>query len=144
MNESSHSKPTVFTSRGFSLASLALLITVVATLLASVDAELWKKQYEWLSVQRPLAPLAWFWIFISVHPALLMFSAGVFLGGLIGLVHWFADGFRRRTLLIAPASGALAGCIGMMILVAPAPIWRSLVCVVVLLMTTNLLRLGAE
>jgi hypothetical protein len=144
MNNSSNRKSTVFTSGGFSLASLALLITVVATMLASADVELWKKQYVWLSDQRPLMPLAWMWIFIGVQPALLLFGGAVLFGGLIGLVHWFLDGFRRRTLLVAPLSGALAGCIGMLILVAPGPFWRSLSAIVVLLMTANLLRLGAE
>jgi len=144
MNNSSNERSMVFTSGGFSLASLALLITVVATMLASADADLWQKQYAWLSVQSPLMPLAWFWIFVTVRPALLLFGGAVILGALVGLVHWFLDDFRWRTLLIAPLSGALAGCIGMLILVAPGPFWRSLACIVVLLMTTNLLRIGAE
>lgn len=144
MTDSPQQKSSVFTSGGFSLASLALLIAVVATMLASADAELWQKQYRWLTESRPLAPLASMWIFVTVRPATLLFAGGVFLGGLIGLVHWFLDGFRWRTLLIAPLSGALAGCIGILILVAPGPFWRTLVSIVVLLMMTNLLRLTAE
>ena len=144
MKNSTNRESTVFTSGGFSLASLALLIAVVATMLASADAELWKKQYAWLSVQQPVAPLAWIWIFVSVPPAILLFGGGAIFGALVGLVHWCLDGFRRRTLLVAPLSGVVAGCIGMLILVAPGPFWRLLVALVVLLMATNLLRLGAE
>lgn len=144
MDETPQSGSTIFSGSGFSLASLALLITVIATMFGSADAELWQKQYTWLTEARPLAPLSWLWIFVTVRPIVLLFGGGILLGGLIGLVHWFVDGFRWRTLLIAPLSGAAAGCIGMLILVAPGPIWRSLVCIVVLLMTTNLLRLGTE
>ena len=144
MPDPANDNSTVFRSRGFSLASLAMLITVVAVMLASADAELWKKQYDWLATQGPVAPLSWFWIFITVQPAVLLFGGGLILGALVGLVHWWADGFRWRTLVFATLGGALTGCIGILILVAPGPIWRSLACIVVLMMTINLLRLTAE
>ena len=131
MEDAPRKKSTPVTHRGFSLASLATLTTVVATLLASTDPQRWQAHYAWLTDQGPWA-------------VLLFFGGAAVVGLLIGLVHWVVNGFRWRTLLIATTSGALAACIAALILVAPGPFWRSLVCIVVLIMTTNLLRLGAE
>jgi hypothetical protein len=131
MSATPNQQSTVITQGGFSLAALGTLITVVATLLASADAERWQHQYAWL-----VSHGSW------TLPAL--FGGAALVGGLIGLVHLLVDGFRWRTLLAAPLSGALAGCIGVLILVAPGPLWRSLASIVVLLVATNLLRLGAE
>jgi hypothetical protein len=65
-------------------------------------------------------------------------------GGLIGLAHVFFSPAAGRARWIAPFAGILAGQLGVLILVAPGPMWRTLFAITVLLGTTILLRLGAE
>jgi hypothetical protein len=115
----------------FPLASLALLITVFAAALACTDVDRWRQQYTWLSQD-------WPWRLVA-----LLGGVGLF-GGVIGVFHMFFSAARGRARWIAPLAGILAGQVGVLILVAPGPIWRTLFAIAVLLGTTIVLRLGAE
>jgi hypothetical protein len=115
----------------FPLASLALLMTAFAASLACTDVARWSQQYQWLSQN-------WPW-----RLAALLGGVGLF-GGLIGLGHVFFAAARGRARWIAPLAGVLAGQVGVLILVAPGPMWRTLFAISVLLGTTIALRLGAE
>jgi hypothetical protein len=115
----------------FPLASLALLVTVFAAALACTDLGRWNRQYAWLSEH-------WPWRLVA-----LLGGVGLF-GGLIGIAHLFLAGVKGRARWIAPIAGVLAGEVGVLILVAPGPIWRTLFAISVMLGTTILLRLGAE
>jgi hypothetical protein len=126
------SQPTEHRARGsFPLASLALLVTVFAAALACTDLGRWEQQYAWLSTN-------WPWRLVA-----LLGGVGLF-GGLIGVAHLFFSGVRGRSRWIAPIAGVLAGEVGVLILVAPGPLWRTLFAISVLLGTAILLRLGAE
>ena len=116
---------------GFSLASLGMLVTVVAAAFACLDLERWQKQYALLSQD-------WPWRLVA-----LLGAAGLF-GGLIGVLHLFFLASSGRARWIAPPAGILAGVIGALLVVAPGPIWRTLFAISVLLLTTVLLRAGAE
>jgi hypothetical protein len=119
-------------SRGsFPLASLALLVTVLAAALACTDLDRLQQQYEWLKVW-------WPW-----RVVLLLGAAGVF-GGIIGVAQLFLSGARGRARWVAPLAGVLAGQVGVLILLAPGPLWRTLFAIGVLLTATVLFRLGAE
>jgi hypothetical protein len=119
------------TRSSFPLASLALLITVFAAALACTDVDRWRQQYAWLSQ-------GWPWRLVA-----LLGGVGLF-GGLVGVVHMSVSAARGRARWIAPLAGVLAGQVGVLILVAPGPIWRTLFAIAVLLGTTIVLRLGAE
>jgi hypothetical protein len=119
------------TRGSFPLTSLALLITVFAAALACTDLSRWDQQYAWLSEN-------WPWRLVAVFGGVGLF------GGLIGVAHLFFAGVKGRARWIAPIAGVLAGEVGVLILVAPGPIWRTLFAISVLLCTTILLRLGAE
>jgi hypothetical protein len=114
----------------FPFASLALLITVIASLLVCVDIERWRVQYAWMT-DKPWRALA------------IIGGAALF-GGLIGATFMFFSNLSWRARLLAPIAGILAAEIGVLILVAPGPIWRSIFAVGVLLCTAILFRLGAE
>jgi hypothetical protein len=115
----------------FPLASLGLLVTVFAAALACTDLHRWEQQYAWLSQD-------WPWRLVA-----LFGGVGLF-GGLIGLAHLFFSTTVGRARWIAPFAGILAGQLGVLILIAPGPLWRTLFAIAVLLGTTILLRLGAE
>ncbi len=115
----------------FPLASLALLVTVLAAALACTDLNRLQQQYEWLKVW-------WPWRLV-----LLLGSAGVF-GGIIGIAQLFLSGARGRARWVAPLAGVLAGQVGVLILLAPGPLWRTLFAIGVLLTATVVFRLGAE
>ena len=115
----------------FPLASLALLVTVLATALACSDFERLRAQYEWLSISWPRRLVA------------VLGGAGLF-GGLIGVAQMFLSGARGRARCVAPIAGVLAGQVGVLILLAPGPLWRTLFAIGVLLAATILFRLGAE
>jgi hypothetical protein len=119
------------TESSFPFASLALLVTVLAAALACTDFDRLRAQYEWLSVSWPLRLVA------------VLGSAGLF-GGLIGVAQIFLSGARGRARWVAPLAGLLAGQVGVLILLAPGPLWRTLFAVGVLLAATILFRLGAE
>jgi hypothetical protein len=119
-------------SRGsFPLASLGLLVTVFAAALACTDLDRWEQQYVWLSQD-------WPWRLVA-----LLGGVGLF-GGVIGLAHLFFSAATGRARWIAPFAGVLAGQVGVLILIAPGPMWRTLFAITVLLATAILLRLGAE
>jgi hypothetical protein len=115
----------------FPLASLALLITVFAAALACTDLTRWNQQYAWLSQD-------WPWRLVA-----LLGGVGLF-GGVIGVFHIFMSAAKGRARWIAPLAGVLAGQVGVLILVAPGPIWRTLFVIAVMLATTIVFRLGAE
>jgi hypothetical protein len=115
----------------FPLASLALLITGFAALLACADVQRWREQYAWLSED-------WPWRLVA------LFGGAAIFGGLVGAGFMFKSKMRWRARLLAPVAGILAGEIGALILVAPGPIWRTIFAVVVLLGTAVVFRLGAE
>jgi hypothetical protein len=119
------------TESSFPFASLALLVTVLAAALACTDFDRLRAQYVWLSVSWPQRLVA------------VLGSAGLF-GGLIGVAQIFLSGARGRARWIAPLAGVLAGQVGVLILLAPGPLWRTLFAVGVLLAATILFRLGAE
>ena len=113
------------------MASLTLLVTVVAVLLVSLDLDQCYAQVARLLERDP-------WFLAG------LFGAAAIVGGLVGIARLFIDGFSWRRLLLAPLSGCLAGMVGVLILVSPGPFWRTVLAVGLLLVTTNLLRLGAE
>ena len=118
-------------SGGFPLASLALLVTMFAIALACADLDRWNEQYEYLTRGGPTLLV------------ILFGAAGIF-GALIGLVHPLLHGFTVRSLLIAPASGFLAGWIGAFLLAASGPIWRTIFAIGVLLLSAAILRLNSD
>ncbi len=73
----------------------------------------------------------------------LLGVAGVF-GGLIGVGQLFFSGARGKARWVAPLAGVLAGWVGLLILLAPGPMWRTLFAIGVLLGATIIFRLGAE
>jgi hypothetical protein len=110
---------------------LALLMTAFAAALACTDLERWNQQYKWLSQD-------WPWRLVG-----LLGGVGLF-GGVIGVGHAALSTARVQVRWIAPLAGILAGQVGALILVAPGPMWRTLLAIGVLLGTTIALRLGAE
>jgi hypothetical protein len=115
----------------FPFAALALLVTVFASLLVCADIDRWNQQYGWLSQQ-------WPWRMVAVFGGAAMF------GGTIGLVYMFVSRASWRVRIMAPFAGILAGEMGILLLVAPGPIWRTIFAVSILVGTAILFRLGAE
>ena len=116
---------------GFPLASLALLVTVLACLLASADVDQWRKQYAWF-VENGL------WKLVAIFGA-----AGVF-GGIVGVIYMFSGSAGWRTRRLAPFTGVLAGAMGLLILLAPGEMWRTILSVSILLTAAVLLRLDVD
>jgi hypothetical protein len=116
---------------GFPLASIALLTTVLAGLLACVDVERLHHQLAWLHAGGP-------W-----RIALFVGGAAVF-GAIIAITILFATGFRWRLFFIATLVGIVAGQLGLLLLMAPAPIWRAIFAVGVLVISAVVFRAGAE
>jgi hypothetical protein len=116
---------------GFPLASLVLLVTVLASLLACADVDRWREQYSWLADD-------WPWRLVA------LFGGAGLMGGLIGCAYLFVGGVSWRTRLLAPIAGIVAAQIGVLILVAPGSIWTTIFAVGVLLACTVIVRLGAE
>ncbi len=119
------------TAAGFPIASLALLITTCACLLASADIKRWHEQARELSANGS-------WLFV-----ILIGTAGL-IGGIIGLISLFFSRSKSRLRLLLPGAGMLAGEIGLFILMAPGPIWRTIFVVGILLGAAILLRLDAD
>jgi hypothetical protein len=115
----------------FPFAALALLVTVFASLLACADVERWREQYIWLSED-------WPWRLVA------LFGGAAIFGGIVGGLFMFSPNLSRRARMLAPIAGILAGEIGVLILAAPGPIWRTVFAVLVLLSTAIVFRLGAE
>jgi hypothetical protein len=115
----------------FPFAALALLITVFAALLVCADVERWRQEYAWLTRNSP-------W------PLVALFGGASLFGGLIGAGYMFVSRASWRARLMAPLAGILAGEIGVLLLVAPGPIWRTIFAVSILVGTAILFRLGAE
>lgn len=118
-------------SSGFPLASLALLMTAFACLLACVDIDRWHKQYDAMYAADP-------WRLVLVFG-----GAGIF-GGIIGLFFALLRRSSWKTAFFAPFVGIVAGEIGVSILLAPGAVWRTIIAVTVLLVTVILLRLDAD
>lgn len=119
------------TRGGFSLAAMAMLVTTFMALFAASDIPRLRQQYAELTGND-------YWQFIG------LFVGAAIVGAAIGVLHLFVHGFSWRMLWFAPLSGALAAEVGMLILIAPGPLWRSLLAAGLLIGTTNLLRLGAD
>jgi len=115
----------------FPIASLALLITVFACLLASTDIQRWEEQYKWLSED-------WPWRIVG------LFGSAAIFGALIGAGFMFTSKGRWSARLLAPVAGMLAAQIAVLLLVAPGPMWRTIIAIVVLISTATLFRIGAE
>ncbi len=115
----------------FPLASLALLVTALASALACIDLARWHEQSAWLAA-------GWPW-----RPVLLFGGAGL-VGAMFGLPYLFDSRLSWRSRLVAPAAGVLAGAVGLLVLMAPGPIWRTILVVGVLLAMVTVFRLGAE
>ena len=131
MNISAEEPPLQRPKAGFPLASLALLVTVLACLLASADIDRWHKQYAWFAENGP-------WRLVAIFGA-----AGVF-GGFVGFVYMFGGHVGWRARKTAPLTGILAGATGVLILLAPGAMWRTILAVSILLTTVVLLRLDAD
>jgi hypothetical protein len=116
---------------GFPIASLALLITTCACLLASADIKRLHEQYLVLS-----AGGSWWFI--------VLVAAAALIGGLIGVISIFFSRTSWRVRLLAPLAGMLAGEVGLLILLAPGPIWRTIFAVSILLGAAIVLRLDAD
>jgi hypothetical protein len=115
----------------FPFAALALLVTVCASLLVCADAERWRQQYGWLSED-------WPWRLLAV------FGGAALFGAIVGIGFMFASRASWRVRFMAPIAGILAGQIGILLLIAPGPIWRTIFAVSILVGTAVLFRLGAE
>ena len=115
----------------FPLASLALLITCFAALLACTDLDRWREQYTWLSQN-------WPWRMVA------LFGGAAIFGAIIGIAFMFTSKVRWRTRMLAPVAAIFAAEIGTLILVAPGPLWRTIFAVMVLVITAILFRLDAE
>jgi hypothetical protein len=131
MQESNATPSNVRIRGGFSLASLALFVTACAVFLTAIDVERCRRQ------------LGQMWVNDS-GMVVTMFVAAAIVGGVVGLARLLVSGFSWRMLVFAPLTGGLVGAAAVLILIAPGPLWRSLVAVGLLLATTNFLRLGAE
>jgi hypothetical protein len=129
-NSDASNSPTRVTG-GFSLATLALLVTVCAVILTSVD------------IHRCQEQLSKFWETDQGFVVVVFALAGL-VGGLIGFFRVIIDDFTWPMLFAAMVGGTLAGLAAVLILVAPGPLWRSLLAIGLLLATTNILRLGSE
>jgi hypothetical protein len=116
---------------GFPIASLALVITTCACLLASADIKRWHELYRALS-----ADGSWWFVILA--------SAAGLVGGLIGLISLTFSCTNWRVRLLAPVAGILAGETGLFILLAPGPVWRTVFAVIILLGASVLCRLGAD
>lgn len=115
----------------FPIASLALLTTAFACLLVSADTDRWREQYAWLSEEWPWRMLA-------------LFGGAAILGALVGAGYMFTSKTSWRARLMAPVAGILAAHIGALLLVAPGPIWRTILGVAVLISTATVIRIDAE
>jgi hypothetical protein len=115
----------------YSLASLALMVTVLAMVLASVNFGQCLQQITKLFQERPLV-LA------------ILFASSAIIGAVVGFTHLLFHGFSWRALLVSLVSGALAGGLGAMLTLAPGSIQTSLIAVAVILGTTLAFRLGVE
>jgi hypothetical protein len=116
---------------GFPIASLALVITTCACLLASADIKRLQEQYRELSANGS-------WWFI-----ILVGAAGL-IGGVVGFVSLFISRTSWRVRLFALPAGIVAGETGLVILLAPGPIWRTMFAIVILLGAAILFRLDAD
>ena len=77
-------------------------------------------------------------------PAVFTLSSGALFGSFVGLIYLIAGRANWRARLRAPFAGLLAGLIGILLLLAPGPIWRTTFAVGVLLVASVVCRLGAE
>jgi hypothetical protein len=116
---------------GFPLASLASMIAAFAVALVSIDFQEVAANYNWLIDEYGVPQFA---------PVLGM---GLF-GAIVGFLHLFAYKFRWGTLMIAVMSGAIAGQLGLVILLGQGPVWRTLLAIGVFLAATTVLRISAE
>jgi hypothetical protein len=116
---------------GYSLASLALVVTVCVVFLASIDIHRCRELLarEWTSNSEDL---------------IVGFAVAAVLGGIIGFVWLIFTPFSWRKLVLAPVCGGATGAAAVLVFIAPAPIWQMLMAIVLLLATTNLLRLGFD
>jgi hypothetical protein len=128
----SNAKPTPQRiAAGFPIASLALVITTCACLLASADIKRLHEQYRELSANGS-------WWFV-----ILVAAAGL-IGGFVGFVRLFISRTSWRVRLFALPAGILAGETGLVILLAPGPVWRTVFAVGILLGAAVLFRLDAD
>jgi uncharacterized membrane protein len=118
-------------SGGYSLASLALIVTVCVVFLASTDIRFYREL-----LGRPWSR--------DLEDLLAGFTIAAVCGSMVGLFCLFFTPFSWRKLYGGPMCGALAGVAAAMVLIAPAPLWRTLLAIVLLLATINLLRLGYD
>jgi hypothetical protein len=116
---------------GFPLASLVLLITVCACLLACIDVDRCRQQVNVL-----LESLDW--------SAAIVFGGAATVGGIVGLVFSLLRRLSWQSVLLAPVIGICAGEVGALILLAPSTFWRTILSVCVLLTTIALLKASAE
>jgi hypothetical protein len=115
----------------YSLASLALLVTVIAMVLASLNFDRCLQQITKLIQERSSA-------------LVVLFVCAAIVGAVVGFAQMLFHGFSWRALLVSLVSGGLAGGLGAMLLVAPGSIGQSLIAVAVILGTTLAFRLGVE
>ena len=124
MNDSTKSQAAVRKGGGFSLASLALLVTACAVFLTAIDVDRCRQQ------------LSRMWSTDSSF-VIGIFIAAAIVGGLIGFFRLFFAPFNLRLLLFAPL-------VAILVLIAPGPLWRSILAILLLLATVNIFRLGSE
>jgi hypothetical protein len=115
----------------YSLASLALMVTVLAMVLASVNFGQCLLQITKLVQERSWA-------------LVILFVGAAIVGAVVGFAHMLFHGFSWRALLVSLVSGTFAGGLGAMLLIAPGSIRQSLIAVAVILGTTLAFRLGVE
>jgi hypothetical protein len=115
----------------YSLASLALMVTVLAMVLASVNFDHCLQQITKLVQERSWA-------------LVVLFVCAAIVGAFVGFAQMLFHGFSWRALLVSLVSGVLAGGLGAMLLIAPGSIPQSLIAVAVILGTTLAFRLGVE
>ena len=81
---------------------------------------------------------------LAIGAALGLFGGAAIFGALIGAGFMFTSKTRWGARLLAPLAGILAAEVGVLILVAPGPFWRTVMGVVVLICTATVFRIGAE
>ena len=116
---------------GFPLASLALLVSVFACLLACIDFGQLRKSLTQLRANNLGSLVA------------AVVAAGI-LGSVVGLGYLFGRRPSWKQRFLAPVAGIVAAEIGLMILLAPGAMWRTVFAICILLAAVALFRLNAD
>jgi hypothetical protein len=130
-HEFKSTQPSETPQSGFPLAALALLVTAFACVLACIDMPRWRIQYAALEAA-------------GAGRTAEVFVGAVMFGGIVGIFYSVRRRLGWRTLLTSPLIGGIAGAIGVVVLLAPGSLWRTVLAVAVLLASAVVFRWGAD